>query len=122
MVEIAADLMSIQIGAQNANVLKEEEGEVEELQHLPKLQLAKSAFLGGFLMATVRMKITMKPASLMEEIAVDLMSIQIIVLNAYALKEVEVAVELQHLLELQIVEAAIRAGLEMGIAMISTII
>ena len=32
MVEIAADLMSIQIIAHNVNVLKEEEGEVEELQ------------------------------------------------------------------------------------------
>ena len=40
----------------------------------------------------------------------------------YFLKEVEVAVEEIHLLELQVVEAAIRAGLEMGIAMISTTI
>ena len=65
---------------------------------------------------------TMKSASLMEEIAVDLMSIHNTALIAYALKEVEVAVEEQHLLELQVAEAAIRAGLEMGIAMISTTI
>ena len=69
------------------------------------------------------MKTTMKPASLMEEIAVDLMSIQIIAQNAYALKEEEGAVEeLQHLLELQLVEAAIRVGLVMGIVMILTTI
>ena len=55
-------------------------------------------------------------------IAVDLMLIQNTAVNAYALKEeVEEAVELQHLLELPLAEAAIRAGLEMGIAMISTI-
>ena len=58
----------------------------------------------------------------MEEIAVDLMSIQHTALIAYALKEVEVAVEEQHLLELQVVETEIRAGLEMGLAMISTTI
>ena len=52
----------------------------------------------------------------------DLMSIQIIAQNAYALKEEEEAVELQHLLELQVVEAAIRGGLEMGFAMILTTI
>ena len=69
-------------------------------------------------MVTVMISTTMKPASLMEEIAVDLMPIHNTALIAYALKEVEVAVEEQHLLELQVAEAAIRAGLEMGIAMI----
>ena len=40
MVEIAVDLTSIQIGAQNAYALKEEEeGAVVELQHLLELQL-----------------------------------------------------------------------------------
>ena len=70
-------------------------------------------------MASVMMKTTMKPASLMEEIAVDLMSIHNTAQNAYALKEVEVAVEeQQHLPELQLAEAAIiRAGLVMGIVM-----
>ena len=46
-------------------------------------------------MATVMMSIMMKPASLMEEIAVDLMSIQSGAQNAYALNEVEVVVEEQ---------------------------
>jgi hypothetical protein len=42
--------------------------------------------------------------------------------KAYALKEeVEEAMEQQQLLELQLAEAAIRAGLEMGIATISTV-
>ena len=67
---------------------------------------------------TVMMKTTMKPAFLTEEIAVDQMSIHNTAQNANALKEVEVAVEEQHLLELQVAEAAIRAGLEMGISMI----
>ena len=41
MEEIAVDLMSIQNGAMYVNALKEEEeGVVEELQHLPELQLA----------------------------------------------------------------------------------
>ena len=38
-------------------------------------------------MTSVMMKTTLKPASLMEEIAVDLMLIQIIVMNAYVLNE-----------------------------------
>ena len=46
-------------------------------------------------MATVMMSIMMKPASLMEEIAVDLMSIQSGAQNAYALNEVEVVMEEQ---------------------------
>jgi hypothetical protein len=36
---------------------------------------------------TVMMKTTMKPAFLMEEIAVDLMLIQIIAMNVYVLNE-----------------------------------
>ena len=59
----------------------------------------------------------MKPAFLMEVIAVDLLLIHNSAQNAYALKEEEGAVE-----ELQLPKAAIRVGLEMGIAMISTII
>ena len=52
----------------------------------------------GVLMATVMMSTTMKPASLMEEIAVDLMSIQLIAQYANALnQEVEGAVEQLHL-------------------------
>ena len=54
-------------------------------------------------------KTTTNPASLMEETAVDLMSIQIIAVNAYVLEREEG-------------EAAIRDGLLMGIVMISTII
>ena len=60
-------------------------------------------------MATVMTKTTTTPASLMEETAVDLMSIQIIAVNAYVLEGEEG-------------EAAIRDGLLMGIVMISTII
>ena len=60
---------------------------------------------------------------MMAEIAVDLMLIQIIVMNACALKKKEgVAEELQHLPELQLPEIAIRVGFLMGIAMISTTI
>ena len=54
-------------------------------------------------------KTTTNPASLMEETAVDLMSIQVIAVNAYVLEREEG-------------EAAIRDGLLMGIVMISTII
>ena len=69
------------------------------------------------------MKTTMKPAFLTEEIAVDQMSIHNTAQNANALEEEEGAVEeLQHLLELYLVEAAIRVGLVMGIVMISTTI
>ena len=60
-------------------------------------------------MATVMTKTTTNPASLMEETAVDLMSIQVIAVNAYVLEREEG-------------EAAIRDGLLMGIVMISTII
>ena len=69
---------------------------------------------------SVMMKTTMKPAFLMEEIVVDLMSIHNIAQHVYALKEEEGEVEeLQHLLELQLPELAIRVGLLMGIVMIS---
>jgi hypothetical protein len=43
MAEIAVDLMQIQIIAMYANILKEEEGAVVELQHLPELPLAKAS-------------------------------------------------------------------------------
>ena len=48
-------------------------------------------------MATVMISTTMKPASLMEEIAVDLMSIHSGAQNAYALKEEGAVEELKHL-------------------------
>ena len=50
----------------------------------------------------VMMPTTRKPASLMEEIAVEVLLIQIIAQNVYALKEGEV--------KLQLAEAAIRDG------------
>ena len=69
------------------------------------------------------MSTTMKLACLMEEIAVEVLLIQIIAQNVYALKGEEgAAEELHHHLELLLVEAAFWAGLEMGIVMISTII
>ena len=69
------------------------------------------------------MSTTMKPASLMEEIAVVVLLIQIIAQYVNALKEEEgVVEELQHLPELQLPELAIRVGLVMGIVMISIII
>ena len=68
------------------------------------------------------MKTTMKPASSMEEIAADLMLIQIFAQYVNALKKEEGAVEEpQHLPELQMPELAIRIGLVMGIVMISII-
>ena len=73
-------------------------------------------------MVFVMMSTTMKPASLMEEIAVVVLLIQIIVQNVYVLKEEGAVEEQQHLPELPLAEAAIRVGLLMGIAMISTII
>ena len=79
-------------------------------------------FLVIMKMATVMISTTMKAVFLMEEIAVDLMSTHNTAQNAYALKkEKEEAVELHHLLELQLVETAISI-LEMGIVMISTTI
>ena len=58
----------------------------------------------------------------MEEIAVEVILIQIIAQNVYVLKkEEEGAMEEQHLLELPLVEAAISI-LVMGIVMISTTI
>jgi hypothetical protein len=75
-------------------------------------------------MVPVMMSTTMKPASLMEEIAVVVLFIQIIAQYVNALKKEEEGVveELQHLPELQPSELAIRVGLLMGIAMISTTI
>jgi hypothetical protein len=59
---------------------------------------------------TVMMSTTMKPASLMVGIAVEVLFIHIIAQNVYALKKEEEE------------EAAIRDGLLMGIVMISTTI
>ena len=74
-------------------------------------------------MVGVMMSTTMKPAFLMEEIAVDLMSIQQVVWNVYVLKEEEGAVEeLQLRLELQLVDVFISSGLGMVIVMIAPII
>ena len=59
MEEIAVDLMLIQIGAQYVNALKEEEGVVvEELQHLPELQLAEIAIRVGLEMGIVMISTT----------------------------------------------------------------
>ena len=59
MVEIAVDLMLIQIGATYVNALKkEEEGAVEELQHLPELQLPELAIRVGLLMGIVMISTT----------------------------------------------------------------
>ena len=78
--------------------------------------------LGIMGMATVMTSTTMKPASLMEEIAVVVLLIKIIAQNVYAFKEEGKEVEeLQYFLELHL-EAAIRLGLLMSIVMISTII
>ena len=67
MEEIAADLMLIQIFAQYVNALKKEEGVMEELQHLPELQLPELACRVGLLMVIVIISTIMKPAPLMEE-------------------------------------------------------
>ena len=79
--------------------------------------------LAKWVMVIVKMIQILQTATMMEEIAVDLMSIQIIAHYVNALKEEqEVAEELQHLTELQLPELAIRVGLLMGIVMISTTI
>ena len=80
--------------------------------------------LAGMGMVTAMMSTTMKPASLMEVIAVVVLLVLIIAQYVNALKEEEegVAEELQHLPELQLPELAIRVGLVMGIVMISTTI
>jgi hypothetical protein len=62
MVEIAVDPMLIYIIAQNVSALKEE-GEEQ--------QLAQSVFKVGFLMGFVIMSTTIKPATMMVEIAED---------------------------------------------------
>ena len=58
MVEIAVDLMSIQNFALYVNALKKEEGVVEELQHLPELQLPELAIRVGLLMGIVMISTT----------------------------------------------------------------
>ena len=55
--EIAVDQMSIHNTAQNANAL-EKEGAVEELQHLPELQMPKFAFRVGLVMGIVMISTT----------------------------------------------------------------
>ena len=86
MVEIVVDLMSIQIIAQYANALKQEvEGAVER-QHLQLLQLVKTAIRVGLMMGIVMISTIMLIVTLMVEIAVDLMSIQLIAQYAFALK------------------------------------
>ena len=77
------------------------------------------SFLTIMGITTVMMKTTMKPAFLMEEIAVDQMSIHNTAQNANALEEEGAVEELQHLQEEILV---IMVGLLMGIVMISTII
>ena len=114
MVEIAVDLMLIHNTAIYANALKEEEGVVEELQHLPELPLAE-AVMSGLEMGIVMTSITIKTAVMMMEIAVDLMLIHNIVIYVNALKEEEGVVAE----ELQLSELAVRVGLLMGIVMIS---
>jgi hypothetical protein len=59
MEEIAVDLMLIQNTAIYVNALKEEEeGVVEELQHLPELQLAELANRVGLEMGIVMISTT----------------------------------------------------------------
>ena len=83
---------------------------VENIYSLQIIYLSKVvSFLFIMEMATVMMKTTMKPASLMEEIAVDLMSIQHFAQNVNALKKDEEMI-------------VIMIGLLMGIVMISTTI
>ena len=58
MEEIAVDLMLILNIAQYVNALKKEEGVVEELQHLPELQLPEVAIRVGLVMGIVMISIT----------------------------------------------------------------
>ena len=58
MVEIAVDLMLIQIIAMYVNALKEEEGVAEELQHLPELQLFEAEIRVRLVMGIVMISTT----------------------------------------------------------------
>ena len=58
MVEIAVDLMLIQTTAHYVNVLKEEEGVAEELQHLPELQLFEAEIMVELLMGILMISTT----------------------------------------------------------------
>ena len=61
MEEIVVDLMPIHNTAHNVNVLKEEgeeEGAVEEVQHLLELQLPEAVIRVGLLMGIVMMSTT----------------------------------------------------------------
>ena len=81
MGEIAVEVLFIHFIAQNVYVLKEEEGAVEELQ------LVVGAIRVGLLMGIVMISTTLWPAPTMEEIAVELVSIQIIAQNVNVLNE-----------------------------------
>ena len=83
---------------------------MEEQQHLPELQLAEAAIRAGLVMGIAMISTIIWIAPMMVEIAVDLMSIHNTAQNAYALKEVEVAVEEQHLLELQVANSNARGN------------
>ena len=77
----------------------------------------------GLVMGIVTISPTIKTTITMVEIAVDLMLILNIAIYVNALKkEGEEVEELQHLLELQLAEAAIKVRLLMGIVMILTTI
>ena len=73
-VEIAVEFMSLQIGAQNVNALKEVvEGAMEKLQQLLELQLVQAVIKVGSLMGIVMISTIMLAVYLMVEIVVDLM-------------------------------------------------
>ena len=96
--------------------------------YLPIIYSLKVAVIQTIMkMASVMITTIMKPVFLMEETAVDLMSIHSIAANVYALKEEgEEVVELQHhqvLLQLLfIVEAALKIWFMIRFVMISTIL
>ena len=83
-----------------ANVLKEREGAVVELQHLLELLLVKESIsiLG---MGIVIISTTIQSAPMMAEITVDLMQIQNTAQNANTLNEgkVQVTISQQHYLK-----------------------
>jgi hypothetical protein len=88
-----------------------------------KKEVEMIVMLVGVVMGIVMIPTTISTAVTMVEIAVDLMLIHNTAIYVNALKEVEVVVEeLQHHPELQVAEPAIRAGSEMVIVMMKTII
>ena len=58
MEETAVDSMLIHYIAIYVNILKEEEGVVEDLQHLPELRLPELAMMVGLLMGIVMISTT----------------------------------------------------------------